>query len=453
MVSSMAQGKGRMSKSILVANRECLKTLFTDFLISQRGGGGSSSSSTSSGVHPSPGIRIHDGLPPGPHAEALAAWLPQMYAQINPSGDYSDPSSPTGFPIPDASAIGEVLRQTGRMVSSSSLLRGGRSGARGRGGAATRGRGASIYRSGISADYRRELEKLIPPKHDPRFVLNHNKRQPDGSSKAESTRKGFSFGIVEPPLDVETFDQDPRIIRGPLPDTSPICAGCDCALVLDGSHQRRIWALPCGHVIDGRCYTRYCHGVTPARARELAREEVKQSSSINAQSRQQPSAGSDPNKDELTQSRQVKITEHFAPGTKRSLQESADSQTEDEEADADISKGSTRSAVKDEDFSSWPTASLPASRDPDQPPPSKRTRVSSKDLQGNPANQASATHATLTATAPLSTDGRSAAAGRDAETGAAESRVVKTFVCPVEGCSQRCNTTPHKAASAIELYV
>lgn len=33
--------------------------------------------------------------------------------------------------------------------------------------------------------------------------------------------------------------------------------------------------MPCGHVIDGRCYERYANGITPARARDMAREEVE----------------------------------------------------------------------------------------------------------------------------------------------------------------------------------
>lgn len=67
---------------------------------------------------------------------------------------------------------------------------------------------------------------------------------------------GFSQSIVEPPIDLEGVLAGDKDAIAPLPDTTPICAGCKCALLLDGTGDTRIWALPCGHVIDGRCVAR-----------------------------------------------------------------------------------------------------------------------------------------------------------------------------------------------------
>lgn len=76
-------------------------------------------------------------------------------------------------------------------------------------------------------------------------------------------RPGFSQSIVEPPIDLEGVLAGNQDAVAPLPNTTPICAGCKCALVLDGTGDTRIWALPCGHVIDGRCVARLS-GVSPA---------------------------------------------------------------------------------------------------------------------------------------------------------------------------------------------
>ena len=67
---------------------------------------------------------------------------------------------------------------------------------------------------------------------------------------------GFTQSIVEPPIDLEELLAGNEDAVAPLPDTTPICAGCKSALVLGGTGDTRIWALPCGHVIDGRCVAR-----------------------------------------------------------------------------------------------------------------------------------------------------------------------------------------------------
>ncbi|KAL4399610.1 hypothetical protein ACI68E_003991 [Malassezia pachydermatis] len=64
---------------------------------------------------------------------------------------------------------------------------------------------------------------------------------------------GFSHSIVEPAVDVEGVSAGDHEAVSPLPNTTPICALCHSALVLHGVDDQRVWALPCGHVIDGRC--------------------------------------------------------------------------------------------------------------------------------------------------------------------------------------------------------
>ncbi|KAK0568176.1 hypothetical protein OC861_002195 [Tilletia horrida] len=62
---------------------------------------------------------------------------------------------------------------------------------------------------------------------------------------------GFSNSIVEPPIEL---DADPNAVpTAPLPDTTPICARCRYALQIGGTGDKKVWVLPCGHVIDGKC--------------------------------------------------------------------------------------------------------------------------------------------------------------------------------------------------------
>ncbi|CAD6891266.1 unnamed protein product [Tilletia laevis] len=67
----------------------------------------------------------------------------------------------------------------------------------------------------------------------------------------EAVQEGFSHSIVEPPIEV---DMEPGALpTGPLPETTPICARCRYALQMGGAGDKKIWVLPCGHVIDGKC--------------------------------------------------------------------------------------------------------------------------------------------------------------------------------------------------------
>lgn len=64
---------------------------------------------------------------------------------------------------------------------------------------------------------------------------------------------GFAHSVTAPAIDLEAVIAGDENAVVPLPDTTPICARCRRALYIDGAGGRRIWALPCGHVIDGYC--------------------------------------------------------------------------------------------------------------------------------------------------------------------------------------------------------
>lgn len=404
--------------------------------------------------------------------------------------------------LPNLGMLSALLQSTGAFIMNGAGLRGrahqnnqgfaASSGARGaRSGAQT---AAHAHQGGISSRYRQEIDKLVPPKHDPRFVLNHNKRHADGTRKAQTLRKDFSFGIIEPPLDVESFEQDPRIIRGPLPDTSVICAGCDCALVLGGSGPRRIWALPCGHVIDGRCYDRYRHGIGAAKAREMARKEVQQShepvkSTVQAgddiETAEAPSRKTQGpfsavlSRSTSSQSQSSRGT--HSQGTQRLRSAKHALGDSDAEEDSELLRHSEEKMIPlgDADSSlnqSHEAKSLTTASPVRASPPSKRLRQSVRSRMGTYATLGPTEERQMTASQSMSSESlqsaRDALANQpsDAATLRADLRdqtrdptttnkpvhsrsLVKTFVCPVEGCAQRCFTTAHKAASAIELYI
>lgn len=98
-------------------------------------------------------------------------------------------------------------------------------------------------------------ERKVPQSYDPKWTHPH------------PVEPGFTHDIIEPPVEIDTYFDDKAVVTGPLPDTTPICAGCRHALVTGASGDQRIWALPCGHVIDGRCIDRLS-GLTPASSLE-----------------------------------------------------------------------------------------------------------------------------------------------------------------------------------------
>lgn len=255
----------------------------------------------------------------------------------------------------------------------------------------------------------------IPSKHNRSLVLNRSKERPDNPM--------FTHSIVEPPVDVETYDQDPRIITGPLPDNSAICAGCDCALVRGGLGKRKLWAFPCGHVFDARCYDRYCSGTSAKQARQLAREDIKEEEqgALAAISLGQVSSTNDapkPSADAVV-----------AAGAKRLV-----SEMEPDTVNVPKAEGQASDAGR------VPVPS-PAVIGPRKSARLEASAATAHSLRGDvdqigevgesdPSSPKSIA-ATLSKPVPK----------------------VQSFKCPVEGCNQRVSTAPGKPASAVELYM
>ncbi|CAO1621729.1 unnamed protein product [Parajaminaea phylloscopi] len=405
----------------------------------------STSGTSQGGGAPSNGVRIHDVLAPGPHAHVNRASGPIVAA--------TDAIRSTVGNLPGLEAVTRILQATPNFVWGGAGNHNQQAGPqRGGGPVARGGRGGGASHGGVAGRFRKEMEKIIPPKHDPRFVLNHNKRQSDGSLKSQSLRKGFSFGIIEPPLDVEAFEQDPRIIRGPLPDTSAICAGCDCALVLDGHGQRRMWALPCGHVIDGRCYARYCHGVSVTEARQMAHCEVLAAQRRPKKSSERAAASPEAKLDTSPHLSATKTKVEAGASTSASQDALSrkryvtDSDTEEEEESTgpdsmqDRRQGQVKSGSEAKESHS---SALLQRLDSQDTRPNKRMRLRARPSKATGGTSSDASKS-QTSESMLPDDAGSPKAA---------SRLVKTFTCPVEGCGQRCTTTTGKTTSAIELYV
>lgn len=182
-------------------------------------------------------LRIRDGLPAGPNR-------PQHFA---PAG------------VQRAIGVG------GARPFAAWQGRGGWAAALGAVGAA---RGHEDFFAGAGAGRRPAFdESKIPKNYE--STMTHKR----------AARQGFSHDVIEPPTDVENYLTEPTRITGPLPDTTPICPGCRHALVLGVAGKRRLWGLPCGHVLDGRCVERLSHPfssqpleLTQARARGHGQE-------------------------------------------------------------------------------------------------------------------------------------------------------------------------------------
>ncbi|SPO35244.1 uncharacterized protein PSFLO_00715 [Pseudozyma flocculosa] len=102
-------------------------------------------------------------------------------------------------------------------------------------------------------------------------------------------KAGFSDDFIEPPVDLDTYFDDKAIVTGPLPDTTPICADCRHALVLGGAGDKRIWVLPCGHVVDGRCIARLS-GLPSAAERQKKEAEAAAAAAVTESSRRKGKA-------------------------------------------------------------------------------------------------------------------------------------------------------------------
>lgn len=97
------------------------------------------------------------------------------------------------------------------------------------------------WQSSGGAEPPQSAESKVPGEYDPKWTHPYEEHP------------SFTHSIIEPPVDLDTYFDDKAVVTGPLPDTTPICPGCRHALVTGANGVERIWALPCGHVIDGRC--------------------------------------------------------------------------------------------------------------------------------------------------------------------------------------------------------
>ncbi|SPO20243.1 uncharacterized protein UTRI_00638_B [Ustilago trichophora] len=213
----------------------------------------SAGTTASAGRHTTaqPSLRFHDGIGRGPHGHT--SLIPQGPGIIDQSssGRYHPLLPPRRAAIPSSSTTA----------------------ARRSGGSTTTGSDASFMSRiggefsfggfGFGPSYSMELlgnlirgiqsrgagpqpstERKVPQEYDPKWTHPYE------------VQPGFTHSIIEPPVDLDTYFDDKAVVTGPLPDTTPICPCCRHALVTGANGDQRIWVLPCGHVIDGRCIDR-----------------------------------------------------------------------------------------------------------------------------------------------------------------------------------------------------
>ncbi|PWZ01395.1 hypothetical protein BCV70DRAFT_210622 [Testicularia cyperi] len=187
-------------------------------------------------------MRFHDGIGQGPHGGGSR--IPQSIGVLSSSGSAARQHPFHGTRHTSGPGVSIPAMNT-------------RSAAMGGGGGAGRfvfGSFGTTFGMELIGNYLQNLRSArgngtegphaappIPQKYDPKWTHPFD-AQPN-----------FVHSIIEPPIEVDTYFDDKNAVSGPLPDTTPICAGCRRALVTGGTGETRMWALPCGHVIDGRC--------------------------------------------------------------------------------------------------------------------------------------------------------------------------------------------------------
>lgn len=194
-------------------------------------------------------LRFHDGIARGPHA--AGSRIPQSMGILSSSSSARHPLLPQRrAAIPSASAT--AARRSGNShttASDVSLI-------------SRLGGDFSFGGLGFGTHYSMELlgsllnrlqsnvgagppeggaQRKVPHEYDPKWTHPYE------------AQPGFTHSIIEPPVDLDTYFDDKAVVTGPLPDTTPICPCCRHALVTGANGDQRIWVLPCGHVIDGRC--------------------------------------------------------------------------------------------------------------------------------------------------------------------------------------------------------
>ncbi|KAJ1030126.1 hypothetical protein NDA16_001039 [Ustilago loliicola] len=205
-------------------------------------------------------LRFHDSIGRGPHGSGSR--IPQSIDILGSSSAARHPLLPQRrAAIPSASAT--AARRSGATTTAGSdggfMSR--LSGDFSLGGIGGFGFGPSYsmemlgnlirgLQSNAGPGHQQGTERKVPQEYDPKWTHPYE------------AQPGFTHNIIEPPVDLDTYFDDKAVVTGPLPDTTPICPGCRHALVTGANGDERIWALPCGHVIDGRCVDKLS-GIAP----------------------------------------------------------------------------------------------------------------------------------------------------------------------------------------------
>ncbi|KAJ1028901.1 hypothetical protein NDA18_000750 [Ustilago nuda] len=206
-------------------------------------------------------LRFHDSIGRGPHGSGSR--IPQSIGMLGSSSAAQHPLLPRHrAALPSASAT--ATRRSGGAALPTRSDGGFMSRLSGEfsfGGMAGFGFGPSYsmevignlirgLQSNADAGYQQGPERKVPQDYDPKWTHPYE------------VQPGFTHNIIEPPVDLDTYFDDKAVVTGPLPDTTPICSCCRHALVTGANGDERIWVLPCGHVIDGRCVDKLS-GIAP----------------------------------------------------------------------------------------------------------------------------------------------------------------------------------------------
>lgn len=195
-------------------------------------------------------LRINDGIPPGPHPRIRApiaqihAARPVQRREIPREGHFIGGFG--AFAGLGALGLGQVpgvVNQANQLHDRIQLLHAVYGGG-------PQGAAPHPYPHPQPQRYNQ------PPKAPEKFANNMSYRSQSKSAVQLQSQKGlhFSQAIIEPTIDVETYEVDKTKVVGPLDDTTVICCSCDDALLMGAEGDRKLFALPCGHVVDGKCF-------------------------------------------------------------------------------------------------------------------------------------------------------------------------------------------------------
>nr|QBH67408.1 hypothetical protein UE_1342 [Ustilago esculenta] len=208
---------------------------------------------------PASSLRFHDGIGRGPHGHSSI--ISQGVGILGSSASSRHPFLPqrrAAIPSASTTAARRSGENTGTMSEASFMHRIGADFSYGGFGFGTtysmellgnliRG----LQSTGGGGGPQQNAERKVPQEYDQKWTHPYE------------AQSGFTHSVIEPPVDLDTYFDDKAVVTGPLPDTTPICPCCYHALVIGANGDRRLWVLPCGHVIDGRCIDRLS-GLTDA---------------------------------------------------------------------------------------------------------------------------------------------------------------------------------------------